>query len=135
MTGFPRFILEGRGAVVYDDCMTRLLKLVAWVLLAAIAFATLSPVDLRPHLTSPDLERFGTFAALGLVFGFAYSKMSRWVAPLIVVGSAVGLEMLQLIDPTRDGRISDALFKAAGGLLGCAVGYGARRLIDRRRTA
>ena len=115
--------------------MTRLLTLVAWVLLAATAFATLSPVDLRPHLTSPDLERFGTFAALGLVFGFAYGKTGPWVAPVIVVGSAFGLEMLQLIDPTRDGRISDALFKAAGGLLGCAIGYGGRRLIGRRRIA
>ena len=115
--------------------MTKLLTVVAWVLLAATAFATLSPVDLRPHLTSPDLERFATFAALGLLFGFAYGRMGRWIAPAIVVGSAVGLEMLQLIDPTRDGRISDALFKVAGGFLGCAIGYGARRLIERRRTA
>ena len=112
--------------------MTRLTKLAAWLLLAAIAFVTLSPVELRPHVASADFERFGAFAALGLMFGIAYTKRAGWFAPVIVVGSAFGLELLQLIDPTRDGRISDALFKAAGGLLGCAIGYYVRSRLARR---
>lgn len=122
-------------AVVYDNWMTVVTKLAAWVVLAAVAFATLCPVELRPHVSSPDLERFATFAALGLIFGFAYAKKGVWFALGIVVGSAFGLELLQLIDPSRDGRLADALFKATGGILGSVTGHLVRLMLDRRRLA
>jgi VanZ family protein len=101
-----------------------------------VAFATLCPVELRPHVSTPDLERFTTFVALGLIFGFAYArKKGLWLALSIVVGSALGLELLQLIDPSRDGRVADALFKAIGGALGAATGHLVRLMLERRRLA
>ena len=114
--------------------MTRASKLAAWLLLAAIAFVTLSPVSLRPHVASADFERFGAFLVLGVVFDFAYAKKSGWLAPIVVLSAAFGLELLQLIDPTRDGRIADAVFKAAGGLTGCVIGYCLRQLTARYRV-
>ncbi len=40
---------------------------------------------------------------------------------LIVLGSAVLLEIVQLLTPDRHGRIQDAIEKIAGGVVGIAV--------------
>ena len=53
----------------------RLLRILAWLLLAAIAFATLSPIGLRPDSGfSPNYERFAAFAAVGMMFVLAYPR-------------------------------------------------------------
>ncbi|WP_315923322.1 VanZ family protein [Mesorhizobium sp. SP-1A] len=95
-------------------------RLTAILLLLFIAFATLSPIDLRPHIGNANLER----AAAYFVFGFALAvgfpgRFSR--SALFVVAVAFSLEALQLIDPSRHGRLHDAVIKAAAGLIGVAV--------------
>jgi hypothetical protein len=89
---------------------------------AAIAFATLCPIGMRPHLGPPDQERFGAYFVLGLILSQAAPRRS-WLVLTGVVLLALGLEAAQLIVPTRDGRFSDACVKATGGVLGAQTGF------------
>ena len=99
----------------------RISLLAGWLTLAFIAFATLSPIAERPSVATPHLEHFAAFALLGLAFALAYpSRIFLVVA--IVVGAALGLEMLQLLTPDRHGRAADAFVKALGGISGISVG-------------
>lgn len=92
-----------------------------WLALAFIVYATLSPIGDRPVVAGAQLEHFAAFALLGLAFGLAYPKRLFLVAA-IILGSAFGLEALQLLTPDRHGRLIDALVKAAGGI--CGIGLG-----------
>jgi VanZ family protein len=100
----------------------RLISIAAWAVLAFIAYATISPIQARPTLpTSTGFEHFTAFAVLGLLFCLAYPRHFALVC-LIVLGSAVLLEIMQLLTPDRHGRIQDAIEKMAGGLVGIVVG-------------
>jgi VanZ family protein len=92
-----------------------------WLALAFIVYATLSPIDARPVVAGPHYEHFAAFALTGFAFGLAYPNRILLVVA-IVVGSAFGLEALQLLTPDRHGRVVDALVKAAGGICGISVG-------------
>lgn len=91
-------------------------------MLLAIAFATLSPIGLRPHVGDVSGERFLAFAAVALLFGVAYPR-HLWLVTFMVGGVAVGLEVLQHLTPDRHGRIPDALVKLAGGCAGAGLAY------------
>jgi VanZ family protein len=102
--------------------LTTVLKLLAWLLLAVIAFSTLAPIGLRPETgASPNLERAAAYALFGLVFALAYPRR-LWLGIGIIVVSAVGLELLQLFVATRHARLADAGFKLLGGGAGLATG-------------
>ena len=92
-----------------------------WLALAFIVYATLSPIESRPVVTNIQLEHFAAFALVGLAFALAYPNRVLLVAA-VVVGSAFGLEALQLLTPDRHARVIDALVKAAGGICGIGVG-------------
>ncbi|MDB5541789.1 MAG: hypothetical protein JWQ89_3516 [Devosia sp.] len=112
----------------------RLLPMLAWLLLAAVAFVTLAPIGLRPmSMFSPNVERFVSFGVVGLAFALAYPR-HLWVILAVVLGSAVVFELLQLAVQSRHGRLLDVAVKLAGGGLGIAAGAVADR-IWRRRTA
>lgn len=106
-------------------------RCLAWLLVAAIGFATLAPIGLRPVTSAPaDIERFAAFAALGGAFCLGYPK--HRVAVLLAVVGIVGiLEAGQELAPSRHGRFQDAMFKAAGAVVGLAVAAA----LDRRRQA
>ena len=95
----------------------RISTIVGWLALTFIAYATLSPIEDRPAITGPQFEHFAAFALVGLALGLGYPKRYFWVFA-IVVGSAIGLEALQLLTPDRHGRLLDAAVKAAGGICG-----------------
>ncbi|WP_423067014.1 VanZ family protein [Devosia sp. CN2-171] len=100
----------------------RLLRILAWSLLAAIAFVTLSPIGLRPNSgLSPNYERLFAFAAVGLAFALAYPR-HIWLVLALVLGAAVGLEALQLVISGRHGRIIDLAAKLLGGGVGVMGG-------------
>jgi VanZ family protein len=109
-----------------------LVRVAAWTLLVFIVFATLSPAYLRPALTaSPSffvviLERVGAYALLGLLFSIGYPRRYRFVF-VVVFGSAIVLEFLQIIIPDRHARLFDTAAKLTGG----AVGITAQRLLMR----
>jgi len=105
----------------------KILSITAWAVLAFIAFATLSPLSMRPELTKtePDLvviiEHVGAFGVLGILFLVGYPKSPRLVC-LVVFGSAIALEVAQIFVPDRDARVVDALEKIVGGGAGILLG-------------
>jgi uncharacterized membrane protein YwaF len=100
----------------------KLIALAAWMLLAFIAYATVSPIQYRPTLTtSTSFEHLAAFAVLGALFCVAYPRQIVFVC-LIVLGSAVLLEFAQLLTPDRHGRVQDAIEKLAGGAVGILAG-------------
>lgn len=109
----------------------RLLPLLAWLLLAAVAFATLAPIGLRPTTGySPTIERFLAFGAVGFLFALAYPQR-LWLIIVVVLGAAIALEALQLFAASRHGRLFDLSVKLGGGGLGIMAGIVARRLWER----
>ncbi|HLJ00743.1 MAG TPA: VanZ family protein [Bradyrhizobium sp.] len=99
----------------------RISIVIGWLVLAFIAFATLSPITARPSVASPHLEHFAAFALMGLAFALAYPNRILLVV-ILVLGAALGLEALQLLTPDRHGRAADAFIKALGGISGICVG-------------
>jgi hypothetical protein len=107
----------------------KLLVLLAWVSLGYIVYVTLSPIGLRPIVTSnPAYERVMAYAIVGVLFCLAYPGRV-WMALGIVVGTAIGLEGLQYLTPDRHGRLADLLEKLSGGLLGVLVTNAVRRYL------
>jgi VanZ family protein len=96
-------------------------RIAGWLALAFIAFVTLSPIQDRPTIGSPQFEHFIAFTLLGLTLVMGYP---RRILPIvaIVLTSAFVLEAMQLLTPDRHGRVFDALVKAVGGL--CGIGAG-----------
>lgn len=92
----------------------------SWLTFAYIAFATLAPIQDRPVFAGPQFEHFAAFAVWGIAFGLAYPNRPLFVVAL-VLGSAVGLEALQLLTPDRHGQVHDAVIKALGGICGITV--------------
>jgi VanZ family protein len=99
----------------------KLLSITAWTSLIYIAFATLAPISERPHVAGVHFEHVVAFAILGMLFFLTYPRQIVLVC-VIVVGSAVLLEVLQMLTPDRHGRLTDAAEKIAGGAVGIAVG-------------
>lgn len=98
----------------------RCLRVLPWLTLAFIVFATLSSLEMRPRTGSVHLERFGAFWLLGFLFAAVYPKRLGTIL-LLVTAAAVGLEFFQLLSPSRHARLGDLLVKAAGGACGVAV--------------
>src|SRR5207253_7508284 len=104
--------------------MIILLRLIAWLLAAAVTFATLGPPQYRPHLgLGQDGEHALAFVLVGLAFGLAYPRRRLLTAGIAVVLIGV-LELLQLWMPGRHARwqdfVVDAL-AACAGIAGAAV--------------
>jgi hypothetical protein len=103
------------------------IRLIAWGTLALIAILTLAPIGLRPTSTlPPTIERFVAFAGVGLAFAVAYPRQFR-LAAFIALGAALALEALQVLAPTRHGRLFDAAVKLAGGTAGLMLGLAWQR--------
>jgi VanZ family protein len=100
----------------------KLVALAAWGTLAFIAFAALSPIGLRPHLANVGYEHVAAFAVAGLLFGQAYPRHIILVV-VLVLGSALLLELLQLITPDRHARLLDLGQKLLGGSVGIAIAW------------
>src|ERR1700745_3185886 len=66
--------------------ITILLRVFAWCLAAAVAFATLGPPGYRPHSNlGQDGEHALAFVLLGLAFGLAYTS-NRWLTAVLAGG-------------------------------------------------
>jgi VanZ family protein len=114
--------------------ISRIAAMSAWSLLVAIAFVTLSPIDLRPHTGHDIAERALAFSALGAAFGVGYPRRPGF-AIAITCAAAVGLEMAQVLAPGRHARLFDAGEKLVGGLVGVAIAILWLALFARRRGA
>jgi VanZ family protein len=104
--------------------MTTLLRIFAWLLAAAVTFATLGPPRYRPHSNlGQDGEHALAFVLVGLAFGLAYTRNRLLTTAIAVVMIGV-LEILQLWMPGRHARLEDFIVDALAacvGLAGAAV--------------
>ena len=98
-----------------------------------IVYSTLVPIGLRPKTGHIHFERMFAFALLG-----AFATMSLPRRPLGILVALVllafGLEYLQTLIPTRDGRMLDAVEKSLGAALGVMFGLLTNQL-ERRRDS
>jgi VanZ family protein len=101
--------------------MTIFLRPFAWLLAAAVTFATLGPASLRPHAAiTHDGEHALAFVLLGLAFALAYPRQ-RVPAAAVAVASIGLLELLQLFVPERHARLEDFIVDALAALAGFAI--------------
>jgi VanZ family protein len=99
---------------------TILLRIVAWLLAAAVTFATLGPASYRPHSDlGQDGEHAFAFVLVGLAFGLAYPRR-RMLVPTTVALIGV-LELLQLLVPGRHARLEDFVVDAVAACIGFVV--------------
>jgi VanZ family protein len=101
--------------------MTLILRIIAWLLTAAVTFATLGPARLRPHSDlGQDGEHALAFVLVGLAFGVAYPRHRLLTAGIAVVLIGV-LELLQFWMPGRHARWEDFIVDALAACAGIAV--------------
>jgi VanZ family protein len=115
--------------------MSILVRSFAWLLAAAVTFATLGPPSLRPHSDlSQDGEHALAFVLVGLAFGLAYRQRRLAVAAISVV--LIGLlELMQFWAPGRHARLEDFLVDAATAWLGFALAAAADWAMTRLRAS
>ena len=85
--------------------------LIPWGLAAFIAFSTLGPQHLRPHLPAqvgPQLERFGAYFLMALTFALTYPNRKGLIAVSGTV-AAILLELGQGMVPGRDPGLPDVV--------------------------
>lgn len=112
----------------------RISKLAAWLALAAVLFATASPIGLRPHDLLPvNVDRALAFTVMTALFVIAYPRHWMLAAALLIAG-AFGIEMLQLLSPTRHAHLFDANIKAAGAAVGVVIGRAWTGFVVQRRA-
>ena len=113
--------------------MTSIPKLFAWLLAAAVTFATLGPPALRPHSHfGQDGEHALAFILIGLAFGLAYTRNRLLTSAISVVMIGV-LEILQLWAPERHARFEDFAVDALAACVGLTVSAGLDWAIQRSR--
>src|SRR5256885_4108610 len=104
--------------------MTTLLRIFAWLLAAAVTFATLGPAMLRPRSElGQNGEHAIAFVLVGLAFGVAYSRQRLLTSVISVVAIGV-LEILQLWVPGRHARLVDFVGDALAACIGLAMAAG-----------
>lgn len=101
--------------------MTIVLRLLAWGLAAAVAFATLGPPRYRPHADiGQNGEHALAFILVGLAFGLAYRR-NRMLTAFAAVSMTAVIEVLQLWAPGRHARMSDFIVDATAVCAGLAI--------------
>jgi VanZ family protein len=104
--------------------MTTILRIFAWLLAAAVTFATLGPPRFRPH---SDLDQDGehalAFVLTGLAFGLAYPRHRLLTSAISVVMIGV-IEILHIWAPGRHARFEDFAVDALAACAGFAVAAG-----------
>jgi VanZ family protein len=115
--------------------MSIFVRPIAWLLAAAVTFATLGPPSLRPHSDlGQDGEHALAFILVGLAFGLAYRQRRLAVAAISV--ALIGLlELMQFWAPGRHARLEDFLVDAATACLGFALAAAADWAMTRLRAS
>jgi VanZ family protein len=115
--------------------MTIILRLFAWLLAAAVTFATLGPPRFRPHSDfGQDGEHALAFVLLGLAFGLAYTRNRLLTCVISVVMIGV-IEILQLWAPGRHARLEDFVVDALAACVGVAIAAGLDWIMQRSRRS
>ncbi len=114
--------------------MTTILRIFAWLLTAAVTFATLGPPSLRPHSNlGQDGEHALAFVLIGLAFGVAYAG-HRLAITAIAIALTAAMEILQFWAPGRHARLEDFIVDALAACAGIALAAGLDWLTKRMRS-
>ena len=114
--------------------MSIFLRISAWLLAAAVTFATLGPPRLRPHADlSQNGEHALAFVLVGLAFGLAYPR-HRLPAAFIAIAMCAAVEILQFWAPGRHARLMDFVVDALAACAGLAVAAALEWVMRRTRT-
>ena len=102
--------------------MKIVLRIVAWLLAAAVTFSTLGPPRYRPQAAAitHNGEHVLAFVLTGLAFALAYPRQRLLGATLSIVMIGI-LELLQLFVPGRHARLEDFVVDALAALAGMAL--------------
>jgi VanZ family protein len=123
------------GRTCYALVMTFILRLFAWLLAAAVTFATLGPPRFRPHSNlGQDGEHVLAFVLLGLAFGFAYSRNRLLTAAIAVAGIGL-IEILQIWAPGRHATLEDFVVDALAACAGLAIAAALDWAVQRSRRS
>jgi VanZ family protein len=115
--------------------MIIVLRILAWLLAAAVTFATLGPAQFRPHSNlGQDGEHAFAFILVGLAFGLAYPRHRLLTGAIAVVMIGV-IELLQLWAPGRHARLEDFAVDALTACAGMAVAAALDWAVQRVRAA
>ena len=115
--------------------MIIVLRILAWLLAAAVTFATLGPAQFRPHSNlGQDGEHALAFILVGLAFGLAYPQHRLRTGAISVVMIGV-IELLQLWAPGRHARLEDFVVDALTACVGMAVAAALDWAVQRVRAA
>jgi hypothetical protein len=115
--------------------MIIIIRIFAWLLAAAVTFATLGPAQFRPHSSlGQDGEHALAFSLVGLAFGLAYPRHRLLTGAIAVVVIGV-IELLQLWAPGRHARLEDFLVDALTACVGMAVAAALDWAVQRLRAA
>jgi VanZ family protein len=115
--------------------MSIFVRFFAWLLAAAVTFATLGPPSVRPHSDlGQDGEHALAFILVGLAFGLAYRRRRLAVAAIAV--ALIGLlELMQFWVPGRHARLEDFVVDAATACVGFALAAAADWALTRLRAS
>lgn len=111
--------------------MLTLVRLMAWIVALGLVAVTLSPLEARPVVTSPNLERAGAYALFGFLLVLSYPRRWGW-ALVAAVALAGGLEAAQGLTASRHGRVGDFLVKGGAAIVGALAAQALHRLLARR---
>jgi VanZ family protein len=115
--------------------MTTILRIVAWLLAAAVTFANLGPPRFRPQSNlGQDGEHALAFVLVGLAFGLAYPRHRPLACAISIVMIGV-IEILQIWAPGRHARFGDFAVDALATYAGLAFITGLDWAWRRLRTA
>jgi len=131
-TGLALTRQPGSALIARSNRMLLVVRLLAWILLAAIVVLSLVPPTLRPVTPlSHTLEHAGLFFITGALFGLGYPNH----AVLLNFGAiafCLGIEIAQLFIPGRHARLADffadVIAALAGVLVAVVAGSMRRRL-------
>ena len=100
---------------------SKLARIAAWVLTAAIVVLSLVPPTLRPETSAPhSVEHFTIYAATGFAFGLGYKHRHDLLAILLVIFTG-SIEIAQLFVPGRHARLSDFIIDAVAVCIGLVM--------------
>ncbi len=101
---------------------TEIIRTISWILLLTAGAAALAPATWRAHpAITANIDRLAIFALLAMLFVLSYPNDRRAVAIFCILG-AIASEILPLITSARHPKISQALLKAVGALVGVLIG-------------
>ena len=115
--------------------MTIILRLIAWGLAAAIAFATLGPAEQRPHSNlGQNGEHALAFVLLGLAFGLAHTRRRSLTAVFVIAYTGL-IEIMQFWAPGRHARMEDFVVDALAASLGLVAAAAFDWMLRRTRPS